>query len=205
MTAPLTEFFPRCAALSWRTARGWAPHLREGLVMSEIIHKTPGTRGYRIGCRCPGCTAANTAKVAERRARKAREGAAGTNLRSVPPSSDSGPSAGRVAPPVDVERKAGPMEALVVAEIESLWDSALWDAECDSWEMQALDSARRIDDGATTTHIVALSRLRNEAMRELRNLLRRAVPASAVDDGEDDFLAGMRPLGIPLETPRGGW
>lgn len=165
--------------------------------MSEILHKNrPGTTGYRDGCRCDGCRAAQRAAQARRRARKAAEAEGGPVLRPVP-----GPSAGRVAPPPDVERRAGIMETRVIAEIESLWNAALWDAECETWEAQALDAARRLDDGAATTHVAPLTRLKNEAMRELRLALKRAVvPPGDEGEGIDDFLVEIHSASIVCQT-----
>jgi hypothetical protein len=172
------------------------PHyLREvGTMSEEIIHKTPGTRGYRLGCRCVDCRAAQATKQAERRARLAEQGAAPPVLRVVDPGPvpDASASAGHVPPP-EAARVAGPMEVRVIAEVESLWDAAAWSTECDNWELQALDAARRLDAGPAVTHVASLLRVRNEALRELRRLLARAVTPGADasgDEGEDidEFL-----------------
>ncbi|WP_307035223.1 hypothetical protein [Arthrobacter sp. B3I4] len=78
----------------------------------------------------------------------------------------------------------------MIAEIESLWRPG-WDAECDVWEEQALDAARRLDDGPATTHVAPLNRLKNEALRELRRLMTKQAPPSG-DEGavpvRDDFV-----------------
>jgi hypothetical protein len=79
------------------------------------------------------------------------------------------------------------MEARVIAEVESLWKPDLWDEEAETWEAQALDAARRLDGGPATTHVAPLTRLKNEAMRELRTLLKRSRPA-----GDDDGPAPVR-------------
>lgn len=75
-------------------------------------------------------------------------------------------------------------------EIESLADAAkMWTTECAVWELQAVDAAQRLDAGPQTTHVPALTKLRNEGLANLRRILTRSLPAGLagipVEDNED--------------------